>query len=436
MAFSVFAEQKAAVSHIDEQLLAKCVSGIELILADKKIAPEESKNKVFEQLKLVQGALEEHVRTDESYSALLSKINAALARTEIPDNINEIIISLNLAIYALKLEKILNGDIVDNTKTTSQLIHSQLKDAEKYLKEIGRTDRKFDGLKEKITDAHRSLVPGDISFPLNMSEILSELKGEAPPKKKEEEKKKKPDKDKTKENNWVDPLSIDVSKPGESLIYLKQNATYENLEKYTKDFNDKFDQLSSDFIDKALSFLQPYLISFLANEDYLLYAQNPSYAEKTYGDYVSGQSKNNDCYTYANRKIFERYENVYLGENNYLKGTEEKHPISSAKDYDRIGGWASLKNSTFYLQAGDAIGKSKPHWGVVVIENGEVYVVSRGSWKGEDWIHKETLHEFLDGASSIDIIHYHSGSDYGQYVELDGNTKHGEIMGGAMPNNR
>ncbi|MCX8175163.1 MAG: hypothetical protein N3E51_03080 [Candidatus Micrarchaeota archaeon] len=243
------------------------------------------------------------------------------------------------------------------------------------------------------------------------------------------------------------------SKEALTFEWLKQNANYTNIQRYI-DFKEKNGESYS---QEELDFLKFYLVGNVAVEEKLKYGLNEkeknsmyeylgiflgnggdsSYLTSVYGTYKKGS---NDCYTFANIKVFEKYENLYEGKNYSLDGTRVNSPRGFNEGYSRL---RSSTGSNFYsfskfsnltLQVGDVIGVDKSpngtgnnHWGILAIINGKPVVIGRGS-RLEIW----TLEEFFRYATGVDIIRYGS-APYGEYIQYNVRTRTTEIKNGTLP---
>ncbi len=229
---------------------------------------------------------------------------------------------------------------------------------------------------------------------------------------------------------------------------LKQNATYENIVEYVE----QQEATGGEFSEAELEFLKFYLVGRVAAEDYANYLKDPSYTEETYGNYKKGK---NDCYTYANIKIFKKYENDYWGANNRLTGTHTNTATGFGEGKDRLMEpykfLSFSRFSTLYLQAGDVVGVNlspnntgNNHWGIVVLvqskETGQMVpmIAARGSLERENPEYGDlnelwTVQEFFQYARGVDVISY-GNSDYNQHIEVDVSTMHGEVVEGRQPN--
>jgi len=242
----------------------------------------------------------------------------------------------------------------------------------------------------------------------------------------------------------------EFTKPTEmSFEWLTANATYSNIETYIAQKKAKGESYSPE----ELKLLKYYLVGELASEDYEKYLQNRSYTNRTYGGYASPKGKpKNDCYTYANIKIFERYENEYEGANHSLIGTRTNTATGWSEGNDRLApGFTSLSNiSTLNLQVGDAVGvdlspnnSGSNHWGIVVLvlnkETGQLEprLAARGSSSirnpdysdlNELW----TIEKFFQYANRVDIIRY-GNAKYSQHIEVDVSTMKAKVVDGKQP---
>ncbi|VVB99252.1 Uncharacterised protein [uncultured archaeon] len=253
-----------------------------------------------------------------------------------------------------------------------------------------------------------------------------------------------------KESGFLSPVKI-------SFEWLTENPTYANMEKY---FLQKAEG-SESYSREELDFLKFFLVGKTALQDKLDYglgekeissmqsylgldpsAQgrgDSSYLASTYGNYVKGK---NDCYTYANTKVFRHYENVYEGKGNTLTGSPGNTPTGFGGGYERMrestgSSFCSFsKFSKLNLQVGDAVGvdvspnnTGNNHWGVVAVLAGKPVIIGRGS-RLEVW----TLEEFFQNARGVDVIRYGT-SEYGEHVEYDVSGMHGKIVEGKQPGN-
>ena len=211
-----------------------------------------------------------------------------------------------------------------------------------------------------------------------------------------------------------------------SFSEVEANATYAAMERYVS-------QEGVSLAGEELQFLRPYLTSVLAVEDRKNYEENSGYLSETYGSYIKAK---NDCYTYANVKIHERFENAYEGSSQDLSGTRFNSTSSSGLSFQRLGpGFTQLsKISTLHLQVGDAVGVNispngtgSNHWGVVAVVNGEPKIIGRGG-KIEIW----SIEDFFQYASGVDVIRY-GASVYGQHIEVDASTMLAKVVNRPAP---
>lgn len=225
-----------------------------------------------------------------------------------------------------------------------------------------------------------------------------------------------------KENYFVSP------KKEEKLSFsdVMKNATYSAMSNY-------IEQQAGSLTAEELLFLRPYLTSVLAVEDRAKYEESGSYLGETYGGYIRAK---NDCYTYANVKIHERFENAYEGSDQPLTGTRFNSTSSAGLAFTRLGpGFLPLSGmSVLHLQVGDAVGVNispnatgSNHWGVVAVVNGEPKIIGRGS-SLEIW----AVEDFFQYATGVDVVRYGS-SDYGQHIEVDASTLLARVVDSKLP---
>ncbi|MFA5105828.1 MAG: hypothetical protein WC506_02610 [Candidatus Micrarchaeia archaeon] len=228
--------------------------------------------------------------------------------------------------------------------------------------------------------------------------------------------------------DWLEKklAKLNPENPYASLQILKENPTFENVEKYSEQLERFKGRLDKKFYKESRDYLFQYLASKRAVYDAGMQEKDSNYTRKTYGAYDLGD---NDCYTWF-KKVLKKTTNEDLNlkrrPGNFLEERIGEH------ERNRQDGIALKNLDRLYLQVGDVVrvdrspngpgsdGVWNNHWGMIVYDNGELKVAHRSNG-----IQLSTLDDFFRHTrGEISIVRYGT-PEYAQHFEVDVNRSKG-----------
>jgi len=305
--------------------------------------------------------------------------------------------------YVRELERILTDDKITEKERTNKVFY-QLKLIKKRLEVLVPANSELSGVQSKVNTAVNGMINEGTGIPKNISEILSELKGEAPQEKKEDGKKKMKD-----ENEFTKPTEM-------SFEWLAANATYSNIEAYYEKNKNR------GWTREEFEFLYPFLVGKQVIEDW----QNNA----SYGNYVSGGV--HDCFDFATGDVPKRCKSENGFSNTKFAQLRLRDHIPARWD-TVLGGippkfpFLSFEEApVFYLRPGDIIGtqtspnSDNTHWAVVGVENGEVTTIGfTGKNNCPGNLQPLTIPDFFaHNSQGFDVIRNSPDFEYNEVIKV------------------
>ena len=234
-------------------------------------------------------------------------------------------------------------------------------------------------------------------------------------------------------------LKIIKEMPYISFNYLKENPSLDNCRQYEKNLKDFVKdheaEVNSDkglmiFISEVRKYLRPIIVADFALQSWQKGQQNAVYLTKTYGVYDTvhnGENMNtkkvNDCFTFV-AKLQKHSVNLkpeYTPKMAYKM--INSLPTAIDDDAREMEFVKVAQGGTLHLQVGDIMetkqgpfGSRSTHWGMLIEEDGKLFIVNRGTSK----IFKMTIDEFLKNnrLGNIAIVRYGKPA-LSQHFEVD-----------------